>query len=158
MNSSFINIFINTFKRSFSLEGRASRKEQWLWVFPALNVMAIFYIILPGLYPDPIFGLICVGFYIICFFLPSLFITIRRWHDLGYSGWFILLNFIRIINLFVGLYLLFRAGNKETNKYGSVPIHQNLTSFDKVWLWTFIAIAILEFSRRLYLTYQLFNQ
>ena len=157
MDSSFINIFISTFKKSFSFQGRASRKEQWLWAFTALNVMAIFYNVLPALYPNVIFELICISLYIICFFPPSISISIRRWHDLGYSGWFIVLHFIPIINLFVGLFLFFRAGNEETNKYGLVPINRNLTFFDKVWLWTFVAIIVLEFGRRLYLTYRLFN-
>jgi uncharacterized membrane protein YhaH (DUF805 family) len=157
MDSSFIDTFIRTFRKSFSFEGRASRKEQLVWAFVALNFMVIFSVILPTLYPNPTFELICTSFDIICFFLPSLSITIRRWHDLGYSGWFIIMSFIPIVNLFVGFFVLFRAGNKETNKYGLVPIDQNLTVLDKVWLWTFSAITILEFVRRLYLTYQLFN-
>jgi|GEM_PF-2373201 len=150
MDSSFINIFTRTFRKSFSFEGRASRKEQWLWAFLALNIMVIFYVILPALYPSATFELICVSFYIICFFLPSLSLSVRRSHDLGYSGWLVVLDFIPIVNFFVSLYLLFRAGNKEANKYGLVPIDQNLTSFDKIWLWTFVAITIVEFGRRLY--------
>ena len=46
-------------------------------------------------------------------------ITIRRWHDLGFSGWFSVLNFIPIVNLFVGFYLLLKKGEPGANKYGA---------------------------------------
>lgn len=150
MDSSFINIFTRTFRKSFSFEGRASRKELWQWNFAALNAMAIFEIILPALYPKPTFELICSSFVIICMLLPSLSIFVRRCHDLGYGKWFILLIFIPLVNIFQEVYILSKAGNKEANKYGPVPIDHNLTTFDKVWLWTFVAITIVEFGRRLY--------
>ena len=43
---------------------------------------------------------------------------IRRWHDLGHSGWFSLLNLVPIVNLVVLIYLLCAKGEEGSNKYG----------------------------------------
>jgi uncharacterized membrane protein YhaH (DUF805 family) len=158
MNSVFISTFIDVFRKTFEYDGRTSKAEFLCMGFICLNGMAIFYKLLPALYPNPTFELISIFLFNICIFFPSLSISVRRLHDLDYSGWFVLIAFIPIVNLILQLFLLFKRGNKDINKYGPATIDRNLTSFDKVWLWTFIAIAIFELGRRLHLTYQLFNQ
>ena len=45
-------------------------------------------------------------------------ITVRRWHDLGNSAWWIILNLIPLLNIFVSIYLVFKKGNPNLNKYG----------------------------------------
>lgn len=42
----------------------------------------------------------------------------RRFHDLGFSGWWALLMFIPIFNVPVGLYMILIEGNSGTNPYG----------------------------------------
>ena len=48
--------------------------------------------------------------------------SIRRLHDLGKSGWWFLLIFISMITVLsfplVLLYLIFKEGEKQTNKWG----------------------------------------
>jgi uncharacterized membrane protein YhaH (DUF805 family) len=43
---------------------------------------------------------------------------IRRWHDLGKSGWYSLLNFVPLVSLIVLIYLFFAKGEEATNAYG----------------------------------------
>jgi hypothetical protein len=43
---------------------------------------------------------------------------IRRWHDLGHSGWMSLLQLIPVVNFFVLLYLIFAKGDEGANQYG----------------------------------------
>lgn len=50
--------------------------------------------------------------------LPS---QIKRLHDIGWSGWIILLGIIPGINLILGLGLLIFSGTKGPNKYGEDP-------------------------------------
>jgi|GEM_PF-4623328 len=45
----------------------------------------------------------------------------RRWHDLGRSGWWVLINLIPIVNFIVLVYLIFKKGEQVTNVYGSIP-------------------------------------
>lgn len=47
--------------------------------------------------------------------------TVRRWHDLGKSGWYALLGLIPVINFFVWIYLIIWPGNDGKNMYGESP-------------------------------------
>ena len=56
--------------------------------------------------------------------IPNLAVTVRRLHDLGYSGWFILLVFIPCVGSIIGLVILvfmMVEGQSQTNDYGTVP-------------------------------------
>lgn len=54
-------------------------------------------------------------------FVTGTILVIRRWHDLGKSGWFTLLFIVPILNLFVFVYLFFAPGENKKNKYGEKP-------------------------------------
>lgn len=49
------------------------------------------------------------------------FLVIRRFHDLGWSGWFYLLLWIPFVNFVFLLFLLFAKGEASENKYGLTP-------------------------------------
>jgi len=46
---------------------------------------------------------------------------VRRLHDLGKSGWYVLLLIIPLVNFFFQLYLLFAKGEAGDNTYGHAP-------------------------------------
>ena len=52
----------------------------------------------------------------------SFTLIIRRWHDLGKSGWFTLLLLIPLLNFVVMLYLWFVRGTAGPNAYGEDPL------------------------------------
>ena len=54
--------------------------------------------------------------------VPSVMLTIRRWHDLGKSGWFTLLSLIPAVNFFVEIYLWAAPGTAGPNAYGEDPL------------------------------------
>ena len=47
---------------------------------------------------------------------------IQRIHDLGYTGWFVLLYLIPYVNLIVIMVLLCLKGNSGANEYGPDPL------------------------------------
>lgn len=51
-------------------------------------------------------------------------VSIQRLHDLGQSGWWILLSFVPLVNFFLALALLFVKGNSGSNPYGYDPLEQ----------------------------------
>lgn len=53
--------------------------------------------------------------------VTGVFIMIKRFHDLNRSGWLSLLMLIPLVNLIVGLLLLFAPGKSEVNNYGPPP-------------------------------------
>ena len=67
--------------------------------------------------------LVSVCIYAACVvFLWSLYI--RRWHDLGKSGWYSLLALIPFVNLVVLIYLFVAKGDEGPNTYGNVNIEE----------------------------------
>jgi uncharacterized membrane protein YhaH (DUF805 family) len=47
---------------------------------------------------------------------------VRRFHDLNKSGWHYWLGIIPVVNIIVGLYLLFAKGTDGDNEYGPDPL------------------------------------
>jgi len=64
-----------------------------------------------------IFGILIL--FVAVFFTS--FLIIKRLHDLGYSGWLLLLNFLPFVSWVMGLFLLFAPGQPGPNKYGDPP-------------------------------------
>jgi uncharacterized membrane protein YhaH (DUF805 family) len=47
---------------------------------------------------------------------------VSRFHDVGWSGWFVLLMFVPLLNLIIFLLLVLVPGQKTGNKYGDPPL------------------------------------
>jgi uncharacterized membrane protein YhaH (DUF805 family) len=114
-------------------KGRISRTQFWLVIFIPFFIY--------GLTTDPSFAPTTYNwfqqFYYFFLILLSIFISIsyffvgtKRLHDFSQSGWFILVTFIPIANFFLLLFMLFKKGGKEVNKYGHPPKF-NLKYFEK---------------------------
>lgn len=121
-----MNLFFIALKNSFDFEGRARRKEYWYFVL--FDVMLSICFILLDFYfvqnsrhvmfeNGPIYNI-----YRLLIFIPSLSVTVRRLHDIGYSGWNVLLGLIPIIGGIWLLVLTATQGDPCANKYGEDPI------------------------------------
>ena len=98
-------------KKYFCFEGRAARKEFWMWVL-ALIIINFILGLIPGL------GFILSLLLSLAVLLPSLGVTARRLHDTGKSGWLQLLGLIPLIGGLIVLILCIPEGSKESNAYG----------------------------------------
>ncbi len=70
---------------------------------------------------DPWVAMIVLYVYLLATLWPSIAIYIKRAHDRGRSGWFILLFMVPILNLWVLIELLFLPGTAGNNNYGAGP-------------------------------------
>jgi len=52
----------------------------------------------------------------------SLAIQVKRWHDLGVTGWAVLLDFVPIINILIVIPLGLWRGKPDANEYGANPV------------------------------------
>ena len=57
----------------------------------------------------------------IIFFIPNLTITVRRLHDVGRSGWYVLIPIIPIIGYIILLYFCLCDSEEQANQYGPSP-------------------------------------
>jgi len=133
--------FFGYFSRSITsyfanFSGRARRKEYWSFMIVPILIFAVLGIILAGLVAaaesDPNGAgpaVMIVGGIMIIFFLalviPSLAVGVRRLHDLGQSGWLILILVILGVIPYLGIiasigYLVLGLidGQPGANKFG----------------------------------------
>ena len=131
---------ITPFQRALDFKGRSRRKEFWLFVlfhFAAMIAGCAIFVAMGGLSLETfemtkiggslILPLAAVWFLI--FALPMLALNVRRWHDLGYTGWmfllFAVLSAVPLVGFFanIGNIIWFcMSGTAGPNKYGDDPL------------------------------------
>jgi uncharacterized membrane protein YhaH (DUF805 family) len=99
------------FENYANFEGRARRKEYWMF-FLANFIISFALGFILGLI-SPTLGLVA-NVYSLAVLVPSIAVAIRRMHDIGKSGWYILIPIYNII-------LLATEGDKGVNEYGPDP-------------------------------------
>ena len=99
-------------KKYFCFEGRANRKEFWMWVLVVFVISFVLSLI-------PKAGGILSAIFSLAVLLTSIGVTARRLHDLGKSGWLQMLGLIPFIGILIVLILCIPEGSKESNAYGA---------------------------------------
>jgi len=114
-----LNYYLEALKKYTQFSGRANRKE--FWMFFLTNMLIIFGLLAidAGFFgnDDPQKSIL-VSVYNLATIVPYLAISVRRTHDVGKSGWFVLIPLYNLI-------LLISSGDINENKYGSVPVENN---------------------------------
>lgn len=117
-----MNWYLDAWKNYVNFQGRARRKA--FWMFALFNIIAIvaltFVESLIGLRGEGGYGILS-GIYSLAVILPALGLAVRRLHDTGRSGWWILISLVPLIG---GIILIvFYAQNSQpgTNQYGPNP-------------------------------------
>lgn len=101
-----------------NFQGRASRSEYWWY---ALFILILNFAI----------GFICgiTGFNVeiitaivsLALLLPGLGLCVRRLHDVGKSGWYLLFGLIPLIGAIILIVFYCKESQPYANKYGDVP-------------------------------------
>lgn len=109
-------------QRAFNFTGRSRRKEYWAATL--FNSISIFIFLASIFIEDHSISKILCFLYVIFILIiaiPNLSLCIRRLHDVGKSGWFYLIGFIPIINLWPVALILFVDSEPHTNQWGEDP-------------------------------------
>jgi uncharacterized membrane protein YhaH (DUF805 family) len=95
--------YIGVFRKYAQFQGRARRKEYWMFVLFNLIVGTVL-----GLVTGFVGGLVGAGasisnivspIYILAVLIPGIAVAVRRMHDSGRSGWWILLPLVNLVFL-----------------------------------------------------------
>ena len=107
----------------FCFEGRARRKEYWMFaLFNGIVGVAISWIasLLAG--ATGMNGIVYLAsLYNLAVFIPGLAVSVRRLHDIGKSGWWFLILLVPIIGAIVFLVFCCLDSQPGGNKYGPNP-------------------------------------
>ena len=94
-------------------KGRLSRGDFWL---AELGVFVVHSLIAASTVSYPVLGILAL----ICW-LAHINLAIKRCHDRGYSGWFLLLGIVPVFQFWPMVELFFLAGENGENRFGSEP-------------------------------------
>ncbi len=116
-----LNYFITALKKYFVFSGRARRSEYWYFVLVALILQ---------------YGLMGLGFALeipalllastgvsLVLLIPNISVGVRRMHDVGKSGWFLLIPIYNLI-------LACTDSEPGTNRFGPNPKNEGLETSD----------------------------
>lgn len=117
-----MNWYLDVWRKFAVFHGRSRRKEYWYFVL--CNVIAeIVLAIVDGatgmLHEATGIGLLS-GLYMFAVLIPSVAVSIRRLHDTGRSGWWLLLGIIPLLGLVI-LYFAVQDSQPGDNQYGPNP-------------------------------------
>ncbi|MDK1287594.1 DUF805 domain-containing protein [Pseudoalteromonas umbrosa] len=108
--------YISVLKNYAVFEGRSRRKEYWM--FFLFNFIASFIFgFFDGLFGTSFLSII----YALVILVPSIALSIRRLHDTGRSGWWLLIAFVPVIGALALLVFAVLEGDEGENQYGPNP-------------------------------------
>jgi uncharacterized membrane protein YhaH (DUF805 family) len=108
---------IDAWKNYFTFTGRARRKAYWMFVLFNIIAAVIANII------DSVIGTggLIGGIYSLAVLLPGIALGVRRLHDIGKSGWWMLIALVPLIGLIVLLVFACTDSQPGDNEYGPNP-------------------------------------
>ena len=102
------------FSRYLDYKGRSPRSELWNFIINTALIELVIYIFTEKSVFFAIFHIVAM--------IVLAALSVRRFHDIGYSGWFLLALFIPLVNLAAIFVLMFFKSVPEKNRYGSRPL------------------------------------
>jgi uncharacterized membrane protein YhaH (DUF805 family) len=111
--------YLEAWRKYAQFSGRARRPEYWYFVL--FNFLITFGLgIIDGILPFTSEGSglgILGGLYSLAVLIPSLAVTIRRLHDTGRSGWWVLISLIPLIGFIILIVFLCSPSIHQENSY-----------------------------------------
>ncbi len=113
--------FLDVVKNKYVLfEGRAGRKEYWLFYLVNIALYLIF-LILTGIFGNGVLTMIISVIYTLfglAILLPGIAVCVRRLHDVGKGGGWAFIAFVPIVGVFILLYFMIIKGEPNPNRFG----------------------------------------
>ena len=120
-----MNWVLKALKQYADFNGRSQRTEYWLFVLFCLVVSIVLSMIdkMLGTYSSTGIGLLS-GIFSLAVLLPGIAVGIRRLHDTGRTGWWLLIALIPLLGEIVLLVFMVQDSQPGTNAYGPSPKEQ----------------------------------
>lgn len=114
----FLLAYMDMWQRFTDFSGRSSRGAYWRVVAVNLAIGLVFGILseIAG-----IFGWIA-SLYSLAALIPGIALSVRRLHDVGKSGLFLLYALIPLVGWIIVLIPMIKIGDPDENQYGPVSV------------------------------------
>ncbi len=110
--------YVDVLEKYAVFTGRARRKEFWWFVLINLIIAIVL-----GWISE-----VLSSIYSLAVLLPAIGVGIRRLHDTGRTGWWLLLSFIPLIGTIILIVFFAQDSQEGSNEYGSNPKLPDTTS------------------------------
>ena len=118
-----MNWILLPLKKYAVFTGRSRRKEYWLWLLFIWIVMIVLSMIdrtMGTAGPDSYYGVL-TSIFALLVLIPNIAVGIRRLHDTGRTGWWLLIGLVPVIGTIWLLILFALDGTPGPNLYGEDP-------------------------------------
>lgn len=103
--------YLEVLKKYAVFNGRSHRKEFWMFVLINLIIGVVLGWVSEAL----------ASIYSLAVLLPAIGVSIRRLHDTGKTGWWLLLHFIPVIGTIILIIFFVQDSDEGANEYGPNP-------------------------------------
>ena len=113
--------YLDVLKQYAVFDGRARRKEYWMFLL--VHVVVVFVLV----WIERLLGMgrgewgILSALYSLAVLLPAIGVSIRPLHDTGRSGWWLLLSLVPCLGTLVLIFFFAQDGTPGANEYGANP-------------------------------------
>jgi uncharacterized membrane protein YhaH (DUF805 family) len=126
-----VNWYIEVLKKYAVFSGRARRREYWMFVLFNVIIAVVLTMIEGIADPDSEGSRSTLAtLYGLAVLIPSLAVSVRRLHDTGRSGWWLLFGLIPIIGTIVLLIFIIQDSQLMDNQYGPNP-KREITAYQR---------------------------
>jgi len=122
---SYLNTYIEVAKKYMVFTGRSRRTEYW--TFTLINIAILIILSVLGAILGSIAGIlgtivsIVSMLFSLAILLPGIAAGIRRLHDTGRSGWWLLIVLVPFVGGLILIYFLVLDSQPGSNQYGANP-------------------------------------
>ena len=113
----FIDAYKDALSKYADFSGRLSLGGYWRFFAVNLVIGLVLYVLI---LISSIFVILYI-LYSLALIIPGLAAAVRRLHDTGKSGWYLLISFIPLVGFIVVIVFLASAGQTGPNDYGPPP-------------------------------------
>ncbi|MFF5563887.1 DUF805 domain-containing protein [Streptomyces sp. NPDC012623] len=112
-----MNWYLDVLKKYAVFSGRARRKEYWMFVLINFVITVALGIIGNVIGADGVLN----GIYSLAVLIPGLAVAVRRLHDTGRSGWWLLIGLVPLVGFIILIVFLAIEGERGANAHGENP-------------------------------------
>lgn len=119
----YMNWYLEALKKYAVFSGRARRKE--FWYFFLVNIIASILLMaidaFTGSFNANVGMGLLGGIYTLAVLIPNIAVSVRRLHDTGHKGWWLLICLVPLIGVIVLLIFMVQDSDFGENRFGSNP-------------------------------------
>ncbi len=118
-----MNYYLDVLKKYAVFSGRAARKEYWMFVLFNIVISVVLSIIDRFIGTSTLLlgsGLLS-GIYSLAILCPGIAVSMRRLHDIGKSGWWVLIGLVPLVGAIVLIVFAAMDSQPGDNQYGPNP-------------------------------------